>query len=386
MLLPVLIIFVAGAVFARMGVLLTTDGRKLEGDISERDDQYVVNIHGVQTTIARADAASVNYSEDYPKEFADRMAKLKPDDVPGRIALARDAFGRRQYGLARQALDSALTIDPNNREATDMENTIASQMRIEQGRNGNTDTRNAPTPPPVANGVERRLLTAGDINLIRQKELQASDRVTVRFDNGVEKRFMQYANIQFSQFNPLKPVDKALMILDKGDETMKSDVTILGDPGSIAEYRRTIQPIVMNGCAAANCHGGLKGGNFILYSPADTDAIVYTNLFILMRYRTKVAASHDSGLFTSPERKMIDRGSGVRSLLAQYGLPAAISDVDHPQVMGYDFVFQNMSDVRFKQVLDWENKSLKQPEPDYSMIKYDPPTAPTSQPATRQAK
>ena len=47
-----------------------------------------------------------------------------------------------------------------------------------------------------------------------------------------------------------------------------------------------------------------------------------------------------------------------KSLLGQYGLPADVSEVDHPQVPGYDFVFRNTDDVRDKQVLDWMNKSL----------------------------
>ena len=281
-----------------------------------------------------------------------------------------------------------MTIDPNNREATDLQNTIYSQMRLEQARTGDVNARSAPTPPPVANGVERRLLTAADINIIRQKELQSTDRVSVRFENGVEKRFMQYEKIGFSEFNALKPVDKALMILNKGDDSMKPDVKVLGDPGSIVEYRRNVQPVVINGCATSNCHGGLKGGNFILYSPADTDAIIYTDLFILMHYKVKIPGGRETGLFTSPERKMIDRGSGVHSLLAQYGLPLDIAEVDHPQVMGYSFVFQNMSDVRFKQVVDWMNHSLKEPDPDYSMIKYNPPVASssaTSKPTTKPA-
>ena len=67
---------------------------------------------------------------------------------------------------------------------------------------------------------------------------------------------------------------------------------------------------------------------------------------------------------------MVDRGAAGQSLLGQYSLPADISEVDHPQVPGYDFVYRNTDDVRYKQVLDWMNKSLVQPDPDYSMIRY----------------
>ena len=71
-----------------------------------------VTIHGVQTSIAKASVTSVDYPDAYSKDFADRLAKLEASDVSGRVELARQAFNRRQYGLARQALDSALKIDP----------------------------------------------------------------------------------------------------------------------------------------------------------------------------------------------------------------------------------------------------------------------------------
>ena len=176
---------------------------------------------------------------------------------------------------------------------------------------------------------------------------------------------MKFRNVQFNDFNVLKPVDKALRILDEGDDTMKADVKILGDPGSIMDYRRLIQPTVLNGCAASNCHGGDKGGDFVLYNVVDNDTVAYTDLFILMRYKKGAGENSNAGVFTNPARKMIDRAAGNRSLLAEYGLPTDISEVDHPQVTGYDFVYRNADDVKYRQVIDWMNKSLKQPEPDY---------------------
>ena len=51
-----------------------------------------------------------------------------------------------------------------------------------------------------------------------------------------------------------------------------------------------------------------------------------------------------------------------------------------------DGVFRTMQDLRMKQVSEWMNHSLKQPEPDYSDIKFDLPRAPASQPAPERAK
>lgn len=370
---------------AKPGIVVTKDGRKFEGDISEKDSQVVVNIRGVDMTLAREDVASISYTEAFNKEFADRMAKLDKGDVAGRIALARWAFDQRQYGKAREALDSAIALDPNNKEAADLQQVITSQMRLESNKGAGTDARALPTPPPNPAGGERRFLSAADINLIRQRELQTTDKVNVRFENNVEKRFMKYRNISFNDFNALKPVDKALKILDEGDETMKADVKILGDPASIFQYRTTIQPVVLNGCATSNCHGGPKGAGFILYNPADNDQAVYTNLFILFRYKMKTSEPN-SGMFGSAQRKMVDRGQGARSILVQYGLPVDVAELDHPNVAGYDGVFRTAQDVRMKQITDWMDHALKQPDPDYSDIKFAPLKAPSSQPAPGAAK
>jgi hypothetical protein len=377
----------AGVVFAKNGVLVMKDGRTLEGDIGERSDQYLITMRGVETTVAKEDVASVTYPEAFNKEFENRLSKLAKDDVEGRISLARWAFERRQYGKAREALDSALAIDPNSREAVDLQNTITSQLKLESSKSAGTD-RTTPAPtPPTPPGVERRLLSAKDINAIRQGELQPGDaRVAVRFDNNVDRRFAKYANMQFTQFNALKPVDKALMIMEKGDASMKADVKVLNDPASIAEYRTKIQPMILNGCAAAACHGGAKGGDFILYNPADNEATSYTNFYILNRYKKKLKDPLSTGVFGSDDRKMIDRGAGRKSILAQFALPADVADLDHPQVQGYTGAIKTMDDPRLVQVLDWMNKSLKQPEPDYG-IKFDPPRASdVEKPTTRQAK
>ena len=91
----------------------------------------------------------------------------------------------------------------------------------------------------------------------------------------------------------------------------------------------------------------------------------------------------NSGVFGSAQRKMVDRGQGARSILVQYGLPVDVAEMDHPNVAGYDGVFRTAQDVRMKQLVDWIDHSLKQPEPDYSDIKFDPPKAPSSQPAAK---
>ena len=83
---------ITASIFARPGVVVTTDGRAgPEGDITETDDGYSVTIHGVQTSIAKASVTSVDYPDAYSKDIAVRLAKLEASDVSGRVELC----GRR---------------------------------------------------------------------------------------------------------------------------------------------------------------------------------------------------------------------------------------------------------------------------------------------------
>ena len=80
-----LITFSTGWLLAKQGVVTTRDGQRVEGDINEKADEVVVTSHGVNTVIARDNIASLQYSEAFEKQFQDRLAKLDPKDVNGRI-------------------------------------------------------------------------------------------------------------------------------------------------------------------------------------------------------------------------------------------------------------------------------------------------------------
>lgn len=374
------------------GTVMTRDGQKFVGDVTERTDDVVVNVKGVETIILRGNIESITYSESFDKEFATRMAALAPDDVPGRIALARWAFDQQQYEKARDALHSALAIDPNSREASDMLNLVRGQMRLEQAKpsdgssSGSAPKAHSPGPPNPLSPVERKLISTADINVIRQRELKSGDNVNIRFEKNVVKRFTDYDNRNFSEFNALGKTEQALVIFEKGDPSMQEDVRIMSDPPAVLEFRQKIQPLVLNGCASLQCHGGPQGGNFVLFSPADNDAITYTNFYILMQYRKKVEGN-DTGVFGGQqERSMVDRGNAVRSLLVQYGLPADLAEIEHPHVMGYVGIFRSREDPKYRMVVRWMNESLAPLAKDYN-IRYELPTRPEkAAPSTRPSR
>ncbi len=374
---------IAGVVLARPGVVVTRDGSKYQGDVTEKTDSVVVTIHDVDTTLQKTNIDSITYTDSFDQQYKDRMAKLDPKDAGGRVEIARWALEQGQYAKAREAADSAQQIDPNNSDAADLQTLINSQERLDSAKAAPNTTPDAtPAPPTLVGAIDRRFLTLSDINVIRQDELQPIDKMTVRFDNNVDRRFVQYDNLNFNQFNALKPVDKALMIFDKGDVSMRPDVKVLGDPLPIRFYRQSIEPVILNGCAASSCHGTARGGNFELFNPAKDEQTSYTNFYILTQYSRKVNVD-GGGRFASPVRHMIDRGHGIQSLLAQYALPAKLAEQSHPKVEGYDGIFKSLQDPRLKQLRDWEDINLKRIAPDYG-IQYQLPgeatTQPTSQP------
>ena len=371
----------AALLLADHGIVVTKDGSTYEGDVREEEQSVIVVIRGIETRFPRADIERIDYG-DFEKDFHDQLAKLGPNDVAGRIALARQAFDRRRYDLAREAVADAQRIDPNSREAADMMDLIDRTQRLERsgqaaepsgGPRGGGGGGAMPAPATARAGAtpaERRLLSAEDINIIRQKELKPTDTgVRITFQGDVKRRFTEQQNVRFADFNRLPPIEQAMQILNDGDDEMRRQVRITSDPSALAEFKRSVQPLVLSGCATTACHGTAAGGGLVLYAPAEGDPVAYTNFYILTQYQSRTAPRGNQGIFGSAMRKLVERGHGDSSLLANYGLPTTIAEYDHPLVGGRTVqpIFRNKADQRFEQVVRWMDESLARIEPDYKL-------------------
>jgi hypothetical protein len=371
--------------FAEPAVVKTRDGTSYEGDVEQQGDNVIITIHGVRTVIQKSNVESIQPAGDYQKMFRERIEKLAADDAAGRIALAREAFDRRQYDLSRDTLENALAIDPNNAEASRLLNTVQSQIRLERLRSASAPAGGAAgaepaTRPQVAGqaALDRRFLTQADIQAIRRKELKPSDaRVGIRFEGDVKRRFADMQNITFAEFTAKPVVDQAIDILTKGEPEMREKVQIVGDPQSIQVYKRDIQPLVLQSCSTIGCHGGPSGGGFVLLYPANSDVVSYTNFYILNSFsRLEGGSTVGEGVFSPSQVKLIERGRGEHSLLANYGLPIDQAEFDHPLVKDRPIspIYRDKDDARYRTVVDWMNNALAQPEPQYE-IQFTPPTA-----------
>ena len=391
----------AGVAFAKPGVVKTRDGQTYSGEIDETNPETitVTSSANIPTAIPRNRVASMEYSADFEKKFRDRLSKLPPTDAPGRLKLAREAYENRQYVLAREAAEDARRIDPNNGEAADLVNSIQSQIRLERmqqqqqqqqpGAAGGRDAAGAggaggsgdvTTTQPTA----ERLLKPDQINAIRQAELRPDDAgVRIRFERDVKRRFMEYTGRTPPEINAMSVNQLVQEIIKKGTPEMRRDVIIQNDPPAMMEFRRNVQPFVLNNCATSGCHGTIQPAKLSLITPGDSEAAMYTNFYTLQTYIKKIQNAGDN-VFGRGELRMIDRQGPGQSLLVQYGLPPAIAEFDHPDVPGYRAPFRGVNDQRYQLVLRWIGESLVPVPPDYGFTA-GPQPATTTQAAPAPA-
>ena len=396
------LLLLATLLHAKPGVVKTTDGQVYEGDVTEEGTTVTVKSRKVPIVIQRANIESIEYLGTLDEQFNQRIARLDAKDVNGRVTVARWAFDQGRYDLARQALETALTLEPNNRDANAMMDSVRLQIRLERAKQAATrkaELATSPTTGPAVASTQapattvtidpRNLLSADDINAVRQVELKTSDtHVRINFSKDVKKRFTQQENMRLQDFNALPQFEQLAQILKHGTPEMKRDVRILSDPSSILEYRRNVQTLLLQGCATTGCHGAAGAGGLMLYSPAESEAITYTNFYIIQTWSRP--AARQQGPFGAGERRLIDRLEPRNSLLLQFALPPNIADDDHPPVNGQRATFRNRDDNGYRRVESWIADALLPIKPDYG-ITFTPPqraggardttTAPATQPA-----
>jgi len=368
--------------WARMGVVKTKDGRSLEGDITEKPDEIVIVIRGIQTKLDPSGVAAVEYFDNVEARYKDRLAKLpKNPSAKDHLDLARWLFDVKSYDLALREVDAARRVEPNNADAQTFEQTIMSQRRVDRTRppagapvappaGGAAGTRppaGAPQKPPV----ERHYLTPDDINTIRQVEWKENDPVAPRVNvpGNVRTRYVTMKALNAAEFSALTPQQQAYRILTDADTPpeMRKEIKILTDPVSMADYRRTVQPLIINGCATVGCHGGQHGGKFFLFNTnVERDDVAYTNFFLMRFYKQPMG---------DKTYQLIDPQFENLSILGQFALAPDVAELDHPEIKGqvYKPLAPNKSSVNYLKLVTWM-KNLVAGEPRYG-INYTLPGA-----------
>ncbi len=365
----------ASVLLAKPGIVKTRDGRTLEGDVTERDDTVVVTLRGIPTSIARENVDSLQYTGSIDEQYKKKLATLpKNPSAKDHLEVARWLFDSKAYELARKETNAALQLDPNDTDANTLYTTIQSQIRLEHSRVPGTTVPPGTTPKPPAEvkpvvpippgqgaphtAAMHKYLAPDQINLLKQGEWLTDDAsVKATISGDVRRKFVARMQENASAFSALSAQKQAERILKDGTVEERKEIKMVNDPAPLAEYKKTIQPMILTGCATAACHGGTSGGKLFLYGTPDGDAATYTNYYLITQTNTQVGGA---------ERMMIDRSYSDKSLIALFGLPSEVSKASHPEVKGVTWrtMFRSKEDPQYKSLLRWIDK-LKKPEPDY---------------------
>ncbi len=369
------VLLAAGLVWAagRPGIVRTKDGSVYDGMVEEKDDTVTINVRGIQTAVPRERIDTITYGE-FEDRWNEAYAKLAANDVKGRIQAGRRAFDERRYDLAEKALKDAQAIDPNDPEASELLKLTQNQRRLEKSTTGSETTGNSGTGTPPVGGTTAgwKTLDAEQIDKIKRIELSDSDRkATVRFLNNVLKKYHDSdpnIGMNFTEFSRQPSNVKALMIIKNGGDLAK-DVEITNDPETMLNFRKDVLPLVQQGCATSACHGGNNDASkaFAMITPSANSAEVYTNYYVLHKFKKNVSESAVEGMFNATYASMIDRVHPDSSLLLQYGLPEQNADHKHPKVRGYNGIFNRAKeDPKYKTISNWLS-SLNRLEPEYKI-------------------
>ena len=384
------------------GLLTLRDGRTIEGDITETAESVTITANGIVTTVPRGQVLSIEYGT--PQErFERRLAAVPADDYEARMDVAVEAFERGLLDFAQEVADGVARSDPGNARASALLDQIERQRQLEvsRGRGVRSGATQAATRR-VLRPTTRNVLSDEQINRVRQVELRVEDvdagreRPRISFRDGVVKRFVDSRpDLQFKDFNGGNDVAKAIFMLREArDEEIREDIHVTSHPTAILEYLRRVEPVVVNGCATSDCHGGDASASFALYNPARDDATSYTNFYLLSTRGISVQRDQ-TGAFSGEDQqaapsvgRLIDRGRPEDSLLLTYMLPRERTKYPHPQVEGYNGMVLDVDAENYRIIREWISRTLEPLPLDEYGFEFTldlPATRPANRPSTRPA-
>ncbi len=374
---------------AQPGVVTDLQGKAYGGDVTEDDKFVYIGAPGGQIRLDKRNVAKVDFAADVDNQYKQRHDKLAANDVKGRMALAEWANGLARPDLAVAALEEARQIEPANREVALQLDAVQRQMDLDRRRGkAFAAVRGAARPIPPTNVkpasttgpstlpasmpvMEHRLLTADEVNAIRQVEMRGGDRlIKVRLERNVARRYTQDSGFDPKRFARLSGEEQALEILKNGTPEMARDVRILTDPTPLKIFKTKVLPIVAMGCASTACHGGTKAGDFALYPGSSAEA-VYTNFYILQTYAAEIGGV---------KYLAMDREVPERSLVLKFGLPPLAGKPPHPAVKDWRPRFRGTDDASYMVIDDFMTDALRVIQPDYG-FNVNPKLPPGTQPA-----
>ncbi|NOT00625.1 MAG: hypothetical protein HOP29_08360 [Phycisphaerales bacterium] len=289
-------------------------------------------------------------------EYYARFKALTPDDVDGHLKLAVWCRDQQRWQLVARQCGEILKRRPTHEQAQLLLNLARAHLDGEQRNPGSTGAVPGAAPPAE--------LTDDQVQRVRRAELNLAgdERVRLKIDRDALNAFYEQGKrdgilaMDRPAFFRMPRLEQARLILHHSPETYGNKIEIGSDPERMRDFIRDVQPVVLRGCATAECHGGSSAGRFRLLTGRSLSGNAsYTNHFILQEF----------GVGTE---RVINRDLPERSLLLSYGLPRGRGGAEHPTEITR--LFADESDREYRVVYDWIS-SLPITRPDYGFKRPD---------------
>ncbi len=373
----------------REAVVYLKDGHEYTGILIERSDERVVlRIAGINAAFKAEQVDRVKVMPSTAEQYQQLRKAVADDDVEQLLRLVDWLTARRELDLAAAELDALRERKPLSPLVLRAQTMLARQIELRD----RAQTAPVPPQPPApspggadgagaaggaggAGGVVPHQpaavppLTPGQIALIKvyEVDLKRPPRMEV-------PRAVMAAAMERNLGNPLVPgtsegreavlkrafAEQLDLLFRLRARDLYGHVKVLDQPESARLFRDDVQRTWLGGsCSTTACHGGTQAGRLVLAARRpNSDASVYTNMYILERFRL------------ADGTPLIDLESPVRSPLFQMGLPRDQSSRRHPPVPGpqggkdrWRPSFRGQDDPRLKAAIAWVN-ALYRPRPD----------------------
>ena len=376
----------AGAAGAEAVVVTLNSGQTLTGEkVRETDTQLVLRDEAGRTrTLAKSDIASVAPRLSPQQEYAQRSAKLAPDDLDGRWTLAYDMHERDANDLALRELEALARRFPQGENASHdriyfLLQTVRNEIARSQPRTRSEDASAAEsrrtTGPQAPAVVGDRVLTPAEpqrlsreqINLLKVWELPIDlerARITVRVSRDVlekvHEEYQQDLPQEYrgrrgrSDFLRLRGWEHAQMLFDLEARPYYGDIEVIRGPETLQTFQNRIHPGHVLRYFAPRFATGQT--DLFLFAPgpgASPESVAMSNFFILSQ------AEAAGGRF-------INRDDPAQSLLVQWSLPREVADIPAPQVPDWSPAFDSLDDPECQNLMRWIG-TLYAPMPDYGI-------------------
>ncbi len=366
----------------REAVVFLRDGHSYTGILVDRTEEHVVlRIAGINATFKTDQVDRVKVMPSIEDQYVEMRKAVDNQDVEQLLRLVDWLCARQQLDMAAQELDTLNERVPDNPLVARARQMLARQIdmrdRARAARNGGAPAHaDREDLPALSKPATVPPLTPDQIALIKVYEVDL--RRPPRMD--VPRAAMEAA-MDANLGNPLVPATREgrdailakpfveqldlLFRLRARDQYAK--VRVLDQPRSVQIFRDDVQRTWLAGsCATSACHGGTEAGRLVLSARRpNSDASVYTNLYIMERFRLADG---------SP---LIDLEQPERSPLIQMGLPRDQSKRRHPVVAGaaggrdrWHPAFRGLDDPRIRAAKDWIG-AIQRPRPDLP-LEYTP--------------